>query len=210
MGDSGRIDAFTDSAFAFAVSLLVIGGSDAPKSLNQLIGALYDIPAFAFSFGVIAVFWLGHVRWRKLRGNGDHRSLILTLLLIFLVLIYVQPLRSMAAVTSIAISGRGVGFQGSLPALFAVYGSGFALMAAVMALLFHDVLKCAPLGHQRSKALGERGIWSILAVTGAVSLALTFTRYGIWAAMIYTTLPLTIGLFARRHNWSETADEAPQ
>jgi hypothetical protein len=45
MGDStARVDAFTDSAFAFAVSLLVIGGSEAPRDLGQLVRALYDIP----------------------------------------------------------------------------------------------------------------------------------------------------------------------
>jgi uncharacterized membrane protein len=203
MGDStGRIDAFTDSAFAFAMSLLVIGGSEAPRSLDQLVGALYDIPAFAFGFGVVALFWLGHVRWRKLRGQGSSRSLLLTLLLVFLVLIYVQPLRSMAAVTSSAISGGGVDFKGSLPALFAIYGSGFALMAATMAALFHDIVAGHPSdGH--AKAVGERGIWAILAATGAISLLLSFTRYGVWAAMIYLSLPLTIGLFARRHRWVE-------
>lgn len=207
MGDStARIDAFTDSAFAFAVSLLVIGGSEVPKNIGQLTRALYDIPAFAFGFGVIAVFWLGHVRWRNLRGAGNRRSLALTLLLVFLVLIYVQPLRSMAAVTNVAISGQGVGFKGGLPALFAVYGSGFALMAAVMAVLFHDVLTDRAAGHEMSRAAGERGIWAILAVTGALSLAISFTQYGVWAAMIYTTLPLTIGLFAARHRWSEPID----
>jgi uncharacterized membrane protein len=207
MGDSsGRIDAFTDSAFAFAVSLLVIGGTEAPKNFGQLERALYDIPAFAFGFGVIAVFWLGHVRWRSLRGSGTAVSLALTLLLVFSVLIYVQPLRSMAAVTSIAFSAQGAGFKGSLPSLFAVYGSGFALMAAVMAGLFHEVLGNEPAGPKRARAAGERGIWSILAATGALSFAISFTRYGVWAAMIYMTLPLTIGLFARRHRWSGPID----
>lgn len=203
MGDStGRIDAFTDSAFAFSLSLLVIGGSEAPKNIDQLTRALYDIPSFAFAFAVIALFWLGHVRWRQLRGSGDARSLTLTLLLVFLVLIYVQPLRSMAAVTSIAFSGTGAGFKGSLPSLFAVYGSGFALMASVMAGLFHDVLRGSPSDAVRWKATGERGIWLILAATGAVSLAISFTRFGVWAAMVYTTLPISIGLFSWRHPWA--------
>ncbi|GAA4003611.1 TMEM175 family protein [Sphingomonas humi] len=114
MGDStARIDAFTDSEFAFAVTLFVIGGSEAPKNLEQLSRALSDIPAFAFAFAVIALFWLGHVRWRKLRGSGDRRSLALTLLLVFLVLIHVQPLRSMAAVTSVGISGGGLASEGA-------------------------------------------------------------------------------------------------
>ena len=40
MGDVGRIDAFTDVAFAFAVSLLVIGGAGAPADFGELVRAL--------------------------------------------------------------------------------------------------------------------------------------------------------------------------
>lgn len=105
--------------------------------------------------------------------------------------------------TSSAISGGGVDFKGSLPALFAIYGSGFALMAATMAALFHDFVAGRPNDAGRAKAVGERGIWAILAATGAVSLLLSFTRYGVWAAMVYLSLPLTIGLFARQHRWVE-------
>lgn len=202
---AARIDAFTDSAFAFAVSLLVIGGDQAPKNMAELLRALAGIPSFAFGFAVIALFWLGHVRWRSLRGTGNSRSVFLTLLLIFVVLVYVQPLRSMAAVTGLLVSGEGVGFKGSLPSVFALYGSGFAIMSALMAALFQDVHRDPSASLQiKQRASGERGIWAILAATGAASLAVSFTHFGVWAAMAYTTLPLTIGTFAKRHNWGET------
>ena len=81
---TSRLDNFTDAAFAFAVSLLVIGGARAPDNFDALVGALGDIPAFAFGFAVMAMFWLGHVRWRKLRGDGDWLSVLLTLVLVFL------------------------------------------------------------------------------------------------------------------------------
>jgi uncharacterized membrane protein len=203
MGDrTGRLDAFTDAAFAFAVSLLVIGGGEAPKDFDQLLRALKDAPAFVFGFTVIAVFWLGHVRWRALRGEGDTRSLLLTLLLVFLVLIYVQPLRSMASATGLWLRGEGAAYRGNIAGLFAVYGSGFAVMSAAMAALFRDALRNPDLeGAGRRKARGECAIWLILAATGALSVAVSFTRYGVWAAMLYTTLPLTIGLFASRYDW---------
>ena len=65
---TGRLDNFTDAAFAFAVSLMVIGGAGAPENFEQLVGALADLPAFAFGFAVMAMFWMSHVRWRKIRG----------------------------------------------------------------------------------------------------------------------------------------------
>ena len=198
-----RLDNFTDAAFAFAVSLLVIGGAGAPRDFDQLVGALGDIPAFAFGFAVVVMFWFAHVRWRQLRGEGDARSILLTLLLVFLALIYVQPLRGMAAATGLWLTGQGSGFGGSLSGLFAVYGTGFVAMALTTAALFSEALRNPELGLPgKAQAKGERGIWLILATTGLVSILISMTPYGVWAAMVYLTLPLTIGLFTRRHDWT--------
>lgn len=199
-----RIDAFTDAAFAFAVSLLVIGGTRAPDDIDTLISALGDIPAFAFGFAVMAMFWLGHVRWRKLRGpEEDGLATFLTLLLIFLTLIYVQPLRGMAAATGLWFTGQGSGFRGSVADLFAVYGTGFVAMSLTMVALYVEALRHSRLSAEgRGIARGERGIWLILAATGLASILMSLTPYGQWAAMLYATLPVTIGIFVYVHNWT--------
>lgn len=200
---TSRLDNFTDAAFAFAVSLLVIGGAGAPVNFNQLTGALGDIPAFAFGFAVVAMFWAGHVRWRRLRGDGDALSMLLTLLLIFLTLIYIQPLRGMAAAVGLWFTGRGGGFGGSLTGLFAVYGTGFVAMALTMAALFRDIARKPGLSAQdRIVARGEKIIWLILAITGIASILVSTTSYGKWAAMLYATLPVSIGLFLWRFDWT--------
>lgn len=202
-GATARLDAFTDAAFAFAVSLLVIGGAGAPTDFRALVGALGDIPAFAFGFAVVLMFWFAHVRWRRLRGDGDWRSLLLTLLLVFLVLIYVQPLRAMAAATSVFFTGQGRGFGGDLADLFAVYGTGFVAMSLTVAALFGEALRKAGLDRAgRAGAKGEVVIWLILAGTGIVSILVSLTPFGKFAAFAYSTLPLTIGLFVARHDWT--------
>ena len=201
--NSSRLDAFTDAAFAFAVSLLVIGGARAPEDFEQLITALGDLPAFAFGFAVMTMFWMSHVRWRRIRGDGDWRSTLLTLALVFLTLGYVQPLRSMAAATGLWFTGHGQMFGGSLTGLFAVYGTGFVLMSLTMAALWSEALSDRELtAEQRGNVRGERGIWIILAATGLASVLVSTTRFGVWAAMLYATLPVTIGLFTWRHDWN--------
>jgi uncharacterized membrane protein len=200
---SGRLDNFTDAAFAFAVSLLVIGGARAPDNFDALVMAMGDLPAFAFGFALMANFWLGHVRWRKLRGDGDWLSVLLSLILVFLTLVYVQPLRGMAAATGLWFTGHGTAFGGSLSGLFAVYGTGFVSMSLVMVGLWAEALRGDHLaGEDRSNAKGERGIWSIMAATGILSILVSMTPYGVFAAMVYATLPVTIGLFAWLHNWT--------
>jgi uncharacterized membrane protein len=203
MSTSGRLDNFTDAAFAFAVSLLVIGGAGAPSDFNALVRALGDIPAFVFGFGIVVLFWFAHVRWRRLRGEGDWRSLCLTLLLVFLVLIYVQPLRAMAAATAIFFTGQGAGFRGNVANLFAVYGTGFVLMCATLAALFADARRNPDLDRAgRAEANGEIAIWLILAATGVASILLSLTRFGPFAAFAYSTLPISIGLFMSRYDWT--------
>jgi len=135
---TSRIDSFTDAAFVFAVSLLVIGGAGAPQDFPALVRSLGDIPAFAFGFAVVVVFWSSHLRWRAIRGPGGTFSMLLTLLLIFLTLIYIQPLRGIAQATGLFFTGQGRYFGGSLEGLFAVYGTGFVAMSLTMAALFLD------------------------------------------------------------------------
>lgn len=207
---SSRLDSFTDAAFAFAVSLLVIGGARAPENFDALLASLGDIPAFAVGFAVMAMFWLGHVRWRKVRGEGDWLSTLLTLLLVFLTLVYVQPLRAMAAATGLWFTGQGQSFGGSLTGLFAVYGTGFVAMSLTMAALWAEPLRDDRLSReQRANTRGECGIWLILAITGLISVVVSQTRYGQWAAMLYATLPLTIGAFSRWHDWTGDRRASP-
>lgn len=166
----GRLDNFTDAAFAFAVTLLIIGGGSSIGDSDALLVALGDLPAFAFGFAIITMFWIAHVRWRAMRGAGDFIGVALTLLLVFLILIYVQPLRAMSAT----------------------------------AALFAEALRGDLSKKQRAHARGDRTIWLILAVTGLMSIAVSFTSFGELAAMVYASLPLSIGFYSWRHDWDGT------
>ena len=88
-----RIEAFVDAAFAFAVTLLVISFNALPDSVGALVEALKGVPAFAASFSLLAMLWWQHADWSRRYGLDDGRSVLLSLLLVFLVLVYVFPLR---------------------------------------------------------------------------------------------------------------------
>ncbi len=127
-------------------------------------------------------------------------------ILTFVVLIYVTPLRAMATSFAAFLGGSGGGFRGSLAMLFTVYGVGFTAMSVVMALLFRDALRNRALTPElRREALGETWIWVILASTGIVStlIALVPSPLQFGAPFLYATLPLTIGLFVWRWNWDD-------
>jgi hypothetical protein len=198
-----RIDNFTDAAFAFALTLLVIGGTEAPTDYAMLAAAVAEVPAFAIGFALIAMFWVAHVRWRAFRGDGDWLSALLTVVLVFLVLVYIQPLRAMARSFSAFLGGGGTPFDSDVGDLFLLYGAGFVAMAATTAALFAEALRNPELDPaHRIAARGETLIWLILTATGLASIILSaFEATEDFAPAAYATLPLTIGLFAWRYDW---------
>lgn len=200
-----RLDGFTDSAFAFAVSLLVVGGGNmGPPDSEDLLRRLADLPAFAVGFAILAMFWHAHVRWRRFRGAGDGASVLLTLTLVFLVLVYVFPLGAMAKSLSALAIGDGRTMTGSVGDLFVVYGIGFLAMSATLAALFANALSNSELAPDRRQAVrGEMIIWSIVAASAVVStlLAASGGPLQFMAPWVYSALPPVIGLFAWRWRW---------
>jgi uncharacterized membrane protein len=209
---NNRLDNFTDAAFAFAVTLLVIGGSEAPADYAVLSAALAEVPAFAIGFALIAMFWFAHLRWRHYRGEGGWLSMLLTVLLIFLVLIYVQPLRAMARSFSSFLGGSGAPFQGAVGDLFFVYGLGFVAMAATTACLFFEAQRSHTIAAEmRRSARGEAYVFLILAATGIVSIFMTrFAAIANFSPLPYATLPISVGLFNWRYFYRRPGGEATE
>lgn len=142
-----RIEAFVDAAFAFAVTLLVISIDTIPGSRDELVLAMKGIPAFAVSFAMIALFWYGHARHTQRYGLDDTASILMSLALVFLVLVFVYPLKVMfASFFSLVTSGYlPANYAIDSPAdwvmVFVVFGVAFASMGSMLALLTRHAWK---------------------------------------------------------------------
>ena len=140
--DVTRIEAFVDAAFAFALTMLVISVGTIPDTIPKLVDALKGTPAFAASFAQVAVFWYAHMTWSRRYGLDDRASIVLSLVLVFLVMVYIYPLKYMFA------SFFGWITNGWLPmvslhmtmddlrTMFVIYGVVFATMVSVIGLLY--------------------------------------------------------------------------
>lgn len=137
-----RLEAFVDAAFAFAVSLLVIAGDEIPRSVEALVVATKSIPTYAASFLLIMRFWTGHTEWSRRFGLDDPVSRRLSLLLVFLVLIFVYPLKMVFASFFDVLSSGALPANFvirelvELPRLFIIFGIAFGSMGVVMTLLY--------------------------------------------------------------------------
>lgn len=146
-----RLEGFVDASFAFAVTLIVISIGHVPASVGEMLTALHGMPTFAVSFLLIARIWLSHREWSRCYDLEDSTGVSLSLLLVFIVLIYVYPLRMLFAQMFLGFSGGALN-DGSvkplatieeLRAAYLVFGLGFAAISVVFVLLFRHALRRA-------------------------------------------------------------------
>ena len=101
-----RIEVFSDAAFAFAVTMLVISLSAIPKNYVEFVEAMKGVPTFILSFSMIMAYWLAHRKWSQQFGLEDPISTILTLSIVVIILIFVYPLKLIMSYTCYFFSGQ--------------------------------------------------------------------------------------------------------
>lgn len=200
-----RLEVFSDAAFAFALTTLVVSVGAIPGNLDELIEALKRVPAFALSFAQIIVFWIAHRGWSRRYGLEDGWTTGLTLGMIFTILVYVFPLRLMYSTFLSWASGGWIpaDFAASsawdVQSLLAIYGIGFCVLTGVLALLFYRALKSSDeLSLSDEEILITKsgiGAWLSQSVIGLVSaiwaLALS-AQIGVLAGFVYFLIPMAM------------------
>jgi hypothetical protein len=195
-----RLEGFVDASFAFAVTLLVISIGHMPASVPDMLHALRGLPAFAASFLLIARIWLAHRDWSRRYDIEDAASVRLSLLLVFVVLIFVYPLRLLFSLFFSWISHGYLVDQElvlrsaeELRVAFEVYGIGFSSIAVLMALLYRHALRAsAAIGLSAREQLATRmhlTLWIALSGFGAFSALCAALLPFADAQPLLTTMP---------------------
>ena len=193
-----RLEAFVDAAFAFALTLVVIAGNDIPASVDELVLAMKAVPAYAACFLLIMRCWSAHADWSRRYGLDDATSRRLSVLLVFLVLIFVYPMRMVfsslfnALTVGYLPTGFTINSVADVPAMFIMFAVAFGLLGAVMtALNWHawrqrDALTLSL--HERAQTRFEIMNWGAVPVVAILSLVLALTiparkESGVWLGM---------------------------
>ena len=174
-----RLEGFVDASFAFAVTLVIISIGHVPASVEEMLTALRGMPTFAICFLLIARIWLSHREWSRSYDLEDSTGTSLSLLLVFIVLIYVYPLRMLFAQMFMGFSDgslsdgsvRQLATVEELRAAYLVFGLGFAAISVVFVLLFRHALRHAD---ALGLASAERAYTRMKIGTWATQTALAF------------------------------------
>lgn len=214
-----RLEAFVDASFAFAVTLLVISGDQIPTSISMLTDALKQVPSYAASFAVIMQFWLNHADWSRRFGIEETYSDRLSLILVFVLLIFVYPLKMVFASLFSLLSANYLPTRFvidswlQVPVLFQTFAIGFGAMALIMCLLFARAVKLGPhldfSDAEIAYAKFKRLMWGAVVLFSVLSLILAALipakpESGLWIGMPgFIFFGLNIIQFIMRRNYQK-------
>jgi len=133
--NKSRAEAFSDSVFAFAITLLVLGvqvpqlrtGSN-QELRDSLVRSIPQLLPYITSFATIGVIWLNHHSMFHQINRVDHTTLTLNLLMLMVVAFIPYPT---------AILSR----YGALPASAFFYGIVMTVLGCTFSLLWFHILR---------------------------------------------------------------------
>jgi len=205
--ETTRLDTLVDAAFAFALTLLVISFDDLPSTYAELVTALKRIPAFVASSAILIWFWIRHRRWSRRYGLENSRTIVLSIALVLVILIYVYPIRTLFESLFAFFS------SGYLPSTFrvesseemrgvtAIFSLGFFAMSLVFVLLYRATLnnssQLALNQHEFATTKNNTLAWAIASVFSMLSILLALVLPAGWvpvAGFMYFALGLAMSL----------------
>lgn len=205
-----RLEVFIDAAFAFAVTMLVISFDSIPASYDELLVAIKSIPAFVVAVAQLVWIWHTHNIWSRRFGLDTTYTVFISSALLIVVLIYVYPMRIMAAGMFSWFSNGYLpaNFSGitlvQLREMFVFLSIGFIALSLIFvqmyryAIKLRDALKLNP--HELYWSRTFVIMWLGAAALGLLCIALATTLPAKWVPMsgfAYSLLGIWFPLVAR-------------
>jgi uncharacterized membrane protein len=215
-----RIEGLSDAVFAFAVTLLVVS-LEVPKTFDELSEMMRGFGAFGISFVMLIQLWYAQYLYFRRYGLQDARTIALNIVLLFLVLFYVYPLKFLFTFLITMWTGGGnvvkladgairpVLREGQMGSLMIVYGLGMIAVFAILGLLYvhasrrGEMLDLTPLEafDTRTSALQNFANAGVGALSVTIVLVFGSSSAGI-AGLTYMIIPIVqtaLGLSRRRY-----------
>jgi uncharacterized membrane protein len=172
-GEITRLEAFSDAVYAFAVTLLVVS-LEVPHTFEELLGTMKGFVAFAACFAILILIWHAHVKFFRRYGLQDAWTVFLNSSLLFVVLLYVYPLKFLFF---LVLGGAKIHIENEqVPVLMTIYGLGYAAVFLMFLLMYrHAIGKADQLELsliERLETKHEQFNSGVLMAFGMVSAAL--------------------------------------
>jgi uncharacterized membrane protein len=215
---ASRLEGFSDAVFGFALTLLVIS-LEVPKTAAELIKTFQGVPAFGVSFLLLFSIWWHHCKFFRRYGLQDRLTVLLNGLVLFVVLVYVYPLKFLFALSFRPFFEHGAAAPtpGEVRWLISLYAGGFGTIFGLFALLtFHayrlrDSLALTPAETFETLYTARRYLFIALPALLTVVLAyLLPARQVYWANLSFFSISVTNLLNRRWARKRRPPDTVPE
>jgi uncharacterized membrane protein len=137
-GDVSRVEAISDAVFGFALTLIVVS-LEAPKTFEELKSEMLSIPIFACSFVLLLLIWFKQYRFFRRFGLEDVTSTLLNFALLFVVLVYVYPLKFLFTGLFVGNGAQKL-TPAEYPQMLALYSAGYIALNVIFVFLYRHAL----------------------------------------------------------------------
>lgn len=143
-----RLENFSDAVFAFSITLLMIS-LEVPKNFTQILELSDELIAFAVTIVPLFIIWQQHRQYFRRYGLDDSKILILNTSLLFIVLIFIFPLKFLSLFLVRFYSSLMFGTQTvfgtmingeQVPMLMVYYGIGALGLAFIFSRFYKHAL----------------------------------------------------------------------
>ncbi|TAI49201.1 TMEM175 family protein [Flagellimonas allohymeniacidonis] len=169
-----RVEAFSDAVFAFAATLMVVS-IDLNENFILMKSRAFSLLTFGVSFFVLVALWMVHYNYFRRVGYIDNWVIALNSMLLFMVLYYVFPLKSLI---NTWIGEDKITLQ-NLSELFQMYSVGFLLIFLCFALMYRRAYKKMKSHEKCITALFYSRHFGIYVIVGAISVAISIFKLGV-------------------------------
>jgi uncharacterized membrane protein len=132
-----RIEAFSDAVIAFAITLLIVS-LEVPHDFHELISKMLLFIPFGFSFLIVFSIWYQQNIFFRRFGMHDPLTIALNGVLLFIVLVYMFPLKFLF---SIMFSREFHLEPGQMSTLFCLYCGGFCCFYLLFAWMYYHAYR---------------------------------------------------------------------
>jgi uncharacterized membrane protein len=192
-GEITRLEAFCDVVFGFALTLLVVS-LEVPRNYGELITVLRGFVPFAVCFAQLALIWRGHYIFSRRFGLEDSLTVFLNVVLLFVVLFFVYPLKFVFTFLFLQIIGAAPAdavnvAQASV--VMRIYAVGFAAVSVLFALMyahayqFRRELALTPAELQETRNTVQENL--LMVMIAALSFVVAF-HHPDWAGWTYVLI----------------------
>ncbi len=186
----GRLEALSDGVFAFAATLMVVS-LDLNESWLDMADKGLNLITFAVSFFVLMALWVVHYNYfRRSGGYVDYVIITFNSLLLFVILYYVFPLKSLI---NSWLGKERITMEG-LADLFQWYSLGFLLIFLCFSLMYRRAYKKSKSLSQSVNLLFYSWHFAIYVALAALSILVAHlgigVRYGLPGFMYVLLGPL--------------------